>query len=125
MSDWKSNFIRDGISQDGYIAEVNGIHGEVSFKYRPMLGQHAEMYADLIEKAVASDPQAAYLKMVDIVSDYLQEWDQPMELNKDSVRRLKQRIMIRIYRIIRGDQKSDDRPGVAAPQTGDQILGKS
>ncbi|MFN9110311.1 MAG: hypothetical protein ACK5XN_09605 [Bacteroidota bacterium] len=125
MSDWKSNFIRDGVSQDGFIAEVDGLHGSISFKYRPMLGQHAELYADAIEKAVTADPEKGYLKMVDVVAEYLQEWDQPAELNKENVRRLKQRLMIRIYRIIRGDNKSDDRPGLDLASTGDQILGKS
>lgn len=128
MSDWKDNFIRDGVTQQGFIAEQDGIHGSLLFSYRPMLGQHAELYADMIDKLMLQDPEKAYLKTVDVVSDYTTDWDQDRPLSKESIRIIKKRLLIRMYSIIRGEQKSDPIPGSEGniiARTGDQILGKS
>jgi|LakMenEpi03Aug12_release.lakeMendotaPanAssembly.Ray.scaffolds.fasta_scaffold309422_2 hypothetical protein len=120
MSDWKSNLIRDGIAQEGYIAEVEGIHGELSFTYRPMLGQKADLYTDM----VAKEPNAekAYLFVCDIVADHVTGWSEAVPPSKDSMRCLKQKLLVAMYRIIRGDRASD---ALKASKTGDELLGKS
>lgn len=122
MSDWKSNLIRDGIAQQGYIKEVPGIHGDLSFSYRPMLGQKAELYADKVAKEINANAERGYLLVCDIVADHVTAWSEPVDPSKESMRCLKKGLLYAMYYIIRGERASDS---LETSKTGDELLGKS
>lgn len=126
--DWRQNIIREGVTQDGYIAEVEGIHGEESFTYRPMLGQHAEKYATDVRRLLDTDPERGYLEVAKVVAKYLKSWSEPVEVSVDVLSKVRKTVLMKMYYIIRGDAASDPRPNKPASVSDDDAegtLGKS
>lgn len=111
-----SDFIDDGYSEDGYIAAVAGVHGPLTFKYRPAMGQLVDKatalagrdewdkFWDLIPKALARDPKL------------LLEWDetdskgQLVQITEANLKRIRDMKFHKIWSIIAGLRISDPLP---------------
>lgn len=128
--------IRDGMSQSGYIEALAGVHGELRFSYRPMLAEDVEAFEVYRDRHGTTDPKGTTVEMSRLLADHLVSWSvsedgRPVPVSMDNVRRLRYRLLGRVYQIVAGLSGSD-RDGQAAilggpagaPVSATDVLGK-
>lgn len=110
-----SDFIEDGYSEQGYIKPADGIHGELTFEFRPALGKLAdkitsmitgerpnwEGFWDAVPKALAVDP------------GLLKSWSlkdskgNPVPITAVNIQRTKQLLIHKLWMIVAGQMASE------------------
>lgn len=101
------NFIDDGYTDQGYIAAVPGLHGELRFEYRPV------PYRDrtIITDAVRSKPPAeAAATVAATIARFLVSWSFAEKIEVKNILRLRPRLVDGIYYRIMGAEASDPDP---------------
>ncbi len=100
-------FIDDGYTQTGHINPIEGLYGEVSFQFRPMLYEQRQRVREML-RAAAND-EATHVLSAAICQQVL-SWNLPRELKPANVRRLRPKLLDRIYLIVSGHEPSDPLP---------------
>lgn len=112
---WSDSIIDDTFNQGGFIAANHGLHGELRFRYRPMLVEEfqaieffrSQNKTDI--KKVLSRQRAEVLKRLKAWSLTDRRGDS-VPLNDASMRNLRPELWYRMYDIICGVAASDDDP---------------
>ena len=124
---WRDNLIRPDLSQDGFIAEREGIHGSLDFKYLPPLPVQTEAIQGRVEQlqAVGKTGEAAG-EMIKFVGEYLQSWSEDAPATIENITILRPPLLFRMFKILVGASGSDVKPGrTEVAKTGEALLGKS
>jgi len=109
------NIINDGYTTEGYIEAAEGLHDELSFRYRPMLPEDVE--ATDAEVNRRTDSKKTVHLFVAQVQRHLVDWSEvddkgtAVPITFENVRRLGYVPFNRLYMIISGQQATDLRPG--------------
>lgn len=110
------NVIRDGASLPGFVAaDSGGLYGSCAFKYRPMLPEETEEL-EYYRDSLREKPKELVVKMAAAMADRILAWSEvyqdgtPVPVSKDTVRHLKYRLFLRLYRIISQQEASDKNP---------------
>ncbi|RCS43936.1 hypothetical protein DTL42_18290 [Bremerella cremea] len=111
-------FIDDGYTQSGHIQASAGLHGAVSFQFRPMLYEQRQRIAEML-RAAANDE--ATQVMVAAICQQVLSWNLPRELKPANVRRLRPKLLDRIYLIVAGHEPSDPLPSGQPLETFDEL----
>lgn len=125
--DWRTNIIRPGLAQEGFIAEREGLHGSLEFTYLPPLPNATEAAQGRIEGLQATGRHGdACDEMTKFVAEYLQTWSEQAQVELASIRCLRPPLLFRMFKILCNAGSSDPRPGPTREvRTGEQIAGKS
>lgn len=109
----ETNFIDDGYTQQGYIAEVPGLHGPLRFEFRPFLvEERAALFASLDKMS----RDAYERKCGHAVADRLVAWDvtdrngKPVEITGPNVLRLRPTVEDKLLSIMLGVKPTDIDP---------------
>lgn len=108
-----SDYINDGYTRSGYIAEVKGLHGELRFKYRPFLAEEDIVLAAATEQMNAA---SSYRNYVAAVASRITEWSladsagNQVPINASTVTRLAIPVWYKLKAIMLGIQPSDEDP---------------
>lgn len=109
----RSDFLRDGYTEPGFIAAVAGLHGTLAFEYRPTL---PEQQSDLISTADSLKAAAYDRKCADFIAKHLVSWDlkddkgQAVPVSAVNVLRLRPKLYNRLYHIVLGLGATDINP---------------
>lgn len=122
------NYIPDGYTEPGYIADRRGIHESCRFKYRRMLhGQRVTLANS------AANPQAFVKAMYVALEKHLAEWDvvkwnpndatklETLPINALNIASLAPQLIERLYNIVAGYDLSDDDPKVGPTIQPDEL----
>lgn len=110
---WRSALIRDGFTQPGYIAEQQGLHGELRFAYRPMLPETLDNIEAHRRTKKGSDDTKV---VIAAVAERLVSWNScgsdgvADDITVENVRKLRWALLFRVYNIIAGSEPSDLDP---------------
>lgn len=107
------NFIEDGYTEAGYIAEEPGIHNDLTFSFRPIMvakrdALNALYLTDRHEEAIS--------KVSEEMSRSIQSWSlvdtkgQPVVRSAANMRRIKPRLFDKLWQVLCGMKASDPRP---------------
>lgn len=112
--DWSQNYIRDGFTQDGYIAPMERRHGELRFKFRPMLPEDFEEF-DVFRNSNILKPKAVVSRLAKECSDRLVAWSEQVDgkdvpIGPDYVKRLRHTLLSKLFQVIAGERASDEDP---------------
>lgn len=127
---WKSPIIRDGFTQEAYIAERPGLHGELRFSYRPMLPESVDdIEAHRSTKKGSEDTKLVAAAVADRIVRLEDGVGTEIEPTVESVRRLRYGILYKVYNIIAGFEPSDldprwDSKGSELPPLSDSLMAK-
>lgn len=110
-------FIDDGYTQTAYIQPTAGLHGGLSFQYRPMLYEQRQRVSEMLRAAATGEGTTI---LAAAVCQQVLSWDLPRELKPANVRRLRPKLLDRIYLIVAGHQPSDPLPSGHAPERFDE-----
>jgi len=120
LSKNNQNVIRDGASLPGYVqADPTGLYGSCAFKYRPMLPEETEEL-EYYRDSLREKPKELVVKMAAAIAERIMAWSEvyddgsPVPVSKDTVRHLKYRLFLRMYRIISQQEASDKNPDESA-----------
>ena len=106
------NFISDGYTETGFIAAVDGLHGELRFTFRPMLPEEVdEVQAVLDQEHVARSHEI----IRGVLVRHIKSWSDGLPVTADSLRTIRPSLWNRLYLIVSGRQASDPDPK-ATPQ---------
>lgn len=104
----------DGYTRSGYIAPVLNLHGEVRFKFRPMIHETREKLNESLQNSkTVLDAQKL---IVGMISGRITEWSicgkdkSGLTIDANTVRRLLPRLIERFYAIISGREGGDTDP---------------
>lgn len=109
---WRDNYIRDGFVQPGYLEEIEGLHGEIRFSYKPMIPEKA----DEIDRQVKAlrergEPSKASRLESKTIADQLTDWDLKVAPSESACRRLRNPLLrTKLYLIVIGARPSDVDP---------------
>jgi len=108
------NFIPDdGYTEQGFIKADHHLHGELRFKFRPVLVERRSQHLAKIEDVTGDEFDRVTAK---IVNDHLKEWDlkdakgEVVEITPKWLLRLKPQLFVRLHSIIIGTDTSDTDP---------------
>lgn len=119
----RSDYVSDGYTASGYIAEVPGLHGELRFRYRPFLVEEDVTLAVATEKLDRSKANRAYVAQV---AAKLVEWSlvdadgKAVEISSASVARLSIPLWYRLKSIMLGIGPSDTDPKASDSQADEE-----
>jgi len=115
-----SNFISsDGYTENGYIAAVNGLHGELRFTFRPLLVQEQ---AKWVKGANNMQSEAWNRQCAVLMCERIKSWslttddDKPLAVTANWILRLKPALFSKLYGILLGTEPSDMDPDWTDPQ---------
>lgn len=111
-------FIDDGYTQTGHIQAAEGLHGAVTFQFRPMLYEQRQRVSEMLRAATTDE--ATHVLAAAICQQVL-SWNLPRELKPANVRRLRPKLLDRIYLIVAGHEPSDPLPSGQPVETFDEI----
>ena len=120
--EWSDNIIEDGFTQDGFVQSVEGLHGEMRFRFRPMLPEDVEVLEVMREREGERDPKAVRVKLAKEMAARITAWDQmlksnaPAPVSETVIRRLKPALQAKMYNIIAGIRPTDLDPARAQNQ---------
>lgn len=103
-------FPDDGYTLDGFVREIPGAHGEMSFRYRPMTPEVRDSYIVMIDKA---GPLKASIVSAEIVAKRIESWSatdhqgKALAVSSQALRRLHPILFTRIIGIVVGTHASD------------------
>jgi hypothetical protein len=116
-----SNYIPDGYTKDGYIAERLGVFDAVVFKFRPMLHLSLAEYNDKARISNVEGAKEMYRKLEKhVVSWDAKEAGGVIELKAAKIARLPPALIERLFNIVAGYQGNDEDPAKKVP-TGDEF----
>lgn len=101
-------YFPDGYTRQGYIAAVKGLHGALSFTYRPALVEERDQVSQSIRQN-PSDKANSHIR--GLLSKKLTDWDVAAPLSVDSIRLLHPVVYDKVYLIVTGQVGSDPKPG--------------
>ena len=114
-SSWRQNIIRDGFTQDGFIAESEGLHGELRFKFRPMLPEEYELL-ELFRQSNPGDPRRVGAKEREEIASRLKAWSEvdntntSVPINADVLKMLRPELWYKLLAVVIGQRRTDDDP---------------
>ena len=112
------NFISDGYTEPGYIAAVDGMHGELRFTYRPMLPEEVDqIQAVLDQENVARSHEA----IRGVLVRQVKTWSDALPVTADSLRTIRPALWNRLYLIVSGRQPSDPDPTATPEQRSEWV----
>lgn len=111
-------FIDDGYTQTGHILPIEGLHGAVTFQFRPMLYEQRQRVSELLKAAATGE---ATQVLAAAICQQVLSWNLPRKLKPANVRRLRPKLLDRIYLIVAGHEASDPLPSGQAVETYDEI----
>lgn len=106
--DWRCNVIRDGLDMPGYISEVEGLHTELRFRYRPMLPEHVDKFEFEREQLGVKDPEAARARIGKKIAVQVTQWSEldeknnPLPITEMNCRKLRTTLQFKLWNIIAG-----------------------
>lgn len=110
----RSNFIPDGYTTTGYIAERPGVYFESRFSYRPVLhGERNKITADI---GSAKDSNTGSMVIYTVLERQLVDWDQvdrnnkPLKPTKTNIARMAPEFIERLFNVVCGFGPSDIDP---------------
>ena len=119
MSATVLNYIPDGYDEPGYIKENPGLHGELRFRFRPML--RADRIV-IVTAAANLPPEKRGANAAKAIKARLILWDlkdkdgKPQEITEENILRLKPALFDRLEDIVYGYSASDPDPQWTADQ---------
>jgi hypothetical protein len=118
------NYIPDGYTERGHIDAAEGLHGPLSFSFRPMLPEER----DAVDEVLATRPAREGAQLVAAaVTHALVEWDLrdehgcPVAVGLDYVRRLRPALLDKLFAVICGRTPSDTPPDLTPGQERDYV----
>lgn len=109
----RCDYLTDGYTEKGFIAEVVGLHGDLRFEYRPLLvSQEAALY-ELAQASNQAEFQEAVGKLLvrQLVSWSLKDnKGTPIQITEANVMRLRPRLFNRLFSIVRGTEPTELDP---------------
>lgn len=114
-----TNVILDGLVKDGYIASAHdGLHGELTFTYVPMLTEEVERMNHTAAKFEQSgEPEKAVTAQAVALAKKVRSWSEvhpttsaPLAVDANHIGRLQPRLLWRLRTILTGAAGSDPRP---------------
>ena len=123
------NFIEDGYTEDGYLAAEKGLHGDLSFKFRPLLPEQRDAIDEVTLKQGASKGVKA---ICGALADRVQSWDVKdskggdVPIKPESFGKLRPRLFDKLWAVVAGRYPSDVKPDATKEEAGDyvsQIMG--
>lgn len=120
LIEWVPNFIDDGYTQEGYIAGVVGLHGPLSFTYRPFLPETR----DRLLKSQQRDNATGHKEARDELAKAVQKWDLKDRTGRDvpkaavNIGKLRPLLQDKLFSIVAGQIPSDKDPDIVP--TGDE-----
>lgn len=112
-------FIPDGYTLDGYIAEVPGLHGALRFVYRPCTASENAVTGGAVDKVIRQSPAKAERIVATGVCKQLVSWSVQNPKTKEAVDivpatavRLQPALFAKLFDIIRGARASDVDPNI-------------
>lgn len=112
------NIIPDGYTENGFIAEAPGLHGELRFAYRPMLSEERDTIDRAAQASPVSQVHAMYRKALAM---RLQSWSEvddkgvPSPINDATLKRLRPTLFDKLYNTVAGYRASDADPAKSKP----------
>ena len=97
-------FLSDGYSEEATIAAAPGIHGELSFRFRPMMHSQREKWSEELQRT--SQGEASNI-MAKAIGEHLLSWSIPLDVKPDLLRTLRPSLLDKIYSTIAGYRPSD------------------
>lgn len=118
-------YIHDGYTLHGYVAAMPRLYPELRFTYRPVLSQNRAV----IFRQIASmdDPRREESIAAQAIKAQLIDWDlknhkgEAVAVETAEILRVQPRLMNRLFRIVMGDEPSDEDPLAAAAERDAQI----
>lgn len=110
--DWPASFIDDGYTEEGYIAGVAGIHGPLSFTYRPMLPETRDRLLRSQQRDIAAGHKEARTEL----AKHVQDWDlkdrkgNAVPKTAANIGQLRPLIQDKLFSIVAGQIASDVNP---------------
>lgn len=108
------NYIHDGYTEQGYIAEVERLHKSLAFEFRPLKYDEREA---VMQKVRSESPAAQTITLAGIIARQVKSWDavdengQPLDVRSiPQIRRLKPPVFAALYDIIACYRPSDPLP---------------
>ncbi len=106
------NFINDGYTETGFVAAVDGMHGELRFTYRPMLPEEV----DAVQAVLDQDNVArAHEAIRGVLVKQVKGWSDKLPITADSLKTIRPLLWNRLYMIVAGRSPSDPDPN-ATPE---------
>ena len=119
-----TDFIDDGYTQEGYIASVEGVHGSLSFTYRPLIVEQRDAIDDVtIRQGGAKGSRACAAALAQQVS----KWDlckgnaEPVQIESANLTKVRPALFDKLYAIVAGRRPSDPRPTSTKSEDKDYI----
>lgn len=116
--------IADGYTEPFLINEVEGLHGKLSGKFRPMLPDERDtMYQKAMEKKKRVEQNTIYRRCL---KNHLVEWDavdsngQPVAISEHVLRHLRPALWDKLVGVITCDRASDLPKEAEVDQEGDE-----
>jgi len=100
------DFISDGYTQQGYIAQVTGLHGALSFEFRPILAEERAVYYSPKTQALPADQQEK--AACKLLAAKLASWTLVdaagacVPINAENVSRVRPALQGKLWRIVAG-----------------------
>jgi hypothetical protein len=118
------DYIDDGYVEDGYLAAEKGMHGELSFRFRPLLPEQR----DGIDQVTIKEGSVKGCRAIAAaVAKQLQSWSLKDKSGGDvsitvgNVSRLRPRLFDKLWAVIAGRIPSEVKPDAAAEDAGDYV----
>ena len=118
------NFIDDGYSEDGFLAAEKGLHGDVTFSYRPLLPEQR----DGIDEVTLKQGAAQGAKVIcSALAKNLVAWSikdskgQAVPIKPGAIGRLRPRLFDKLWAVVAGRMPSDVKPDASQAECGDYV----
>lgn len=112
------DYIDDGYQEPGYIAAEEGLHGPLEFEFRPILAAQRDRANSLIQR---EQPQfdRFHEEAGKALAGAVKRWSitdrsgNPVPITADTLKRIKPRLLDKLWVVCTGAMTSDARPGQA------------
>lgn len=116
------NFIGDGYTEKAYVAPRPGIHGSVSFAFRPMTHEQRSVVYTQVAKGGGDASKAVVASVARFIVSWDLCWDDGKEaaVTAENVARLRPALIDRLHDIVSGYAAGDTDPNQV---TGERVAG--
>ena len=123
MSEFQ-NYIDDGYQEDGFLAAEKGLHGDVSFSYRPLLPEQRDAIDEVTMKQGAAKGAraiaAALAKQV-VTWSITDAKGEPVPISPARVGKIRPRLFDKLWAVVAGRMPSDVRGDATPDEAGDYV----
>ena len=119
-----TDFIDDGYTEDGYLAAEKGFHGELSFRFRPMLPEQR----DGIDQVTIKEGSVKGCKAIaTAIANKVSSWSlknakgEDVPITPANAGRLRPRLFDKLWAVIAGRMPSDPKPDAGSEECGDYV----